>query len=94
MNGKESVSLIVDSLPMEGELPATTTLTLMPLTGRTHQLRLHLASVGHPILGDTLYASPSVMKLSSRLCLHAHSISFIHPTLDKVIEIKSDCKWT
>jgi tRNA pseudouridine32 synthase/23S rRNA pseudouridine746 synthase len=92
VNGKESVTLIVDSLAGNG---TTTMLTLKPLTGRTHQLRLHLASIGHPIIGDTLYASTEVMNLSPRLCLHAHSITFTHPVLDKVMEIKSEipCDW-
>ena len=90
MHGKESITLIVDALPVEG----ATMLTLKPLTGRTHQLRLHLASVGHPIIGDTLYASATVRNMSPRLCLHAYAITFTHPILDKVMEIKSDCDWT
>jgi tRNA pseudouridine32 synthase/23S rRNA pseudouridine746 synthase len=49
----------------------TTRLALWPLTGRTHQLRLHLAAVGHPILGDALYAPPAVLAASPRLLLHA-----------------------
>ena len=49
----------------------TTRLALQPLTGRTHQLRLHLAAIGHPILGDTLYAPPEVAAASPRLLLHA-----------------------
>ena len=48
-----------------------------PLTGRTHQLRVHFASVGHPITGDDLYGSPS--SVIDRHALHAHSLSFPHP---------------
>ena len=52
----------------------------MPITGRTHQLRVHMAHIGHPILGDTLYADSAVLARSpNRLLLHAHSIDFLHP---------------
>ena len=47
------------------------------LTGRTHQIRVHMASIGHPILGDTVYGSGS--SLISRQALHSYKISFIHP---------------
>jgi tRNA pseudouridine32 synthase/23S rRNA pseudouridine746 synthase len=49
----------------------TTRLALEPLTGRTHQLRLHLAAIGHPILGDGLYAPPPLDAAAPRLLLHA-----------------------
>lgn len=52
---------------------------LEPVTGRSHQLRLHLSSIGHPILGDTLYASAEIAACSPRLCLHARQIQFQHP---------------
>ena len=48
-----------------------------PLTGRTHQLRVHFASIGHPITGDDLYGTPS--PLIGRHALHAHTLSFPHP---------------
>ena len=57
----------------------TTRLELSPLTGRTHQLRLHLAAVGHPILGDALYADPTVQARAPRLLLHATRLAFAHP---------------
>ncbi len=57
----------------------TTLLELQPLTGRTHQLRLHLASIGHPILGDMLYADPATQARSPRLLLHACVLAFAHP---------------
>ena len=56
-----------------------THLSLEPLTGRTHQLRLHCAAVGHPILGDFLYSPPDVFLASSRLLLHAEELSLVHP---------------
>jgi tRNA pseudouridine32 synthase / 23S rRNA pseudouridine746 synthase len=59
-------------------LPATR-LQLHPLTGRTHQLRVHLKAIGHPILGDEFYAQADALAASDRLLLHAHSISLRHP---------------
>ena len=46
-------------------------------TGRTHQIRVHAAYIGHPILGDTLYGRPS--SLISRQALHAYKVTFINP---------------
>jgi tRNA pseudouridine32 synthase/23S rRNA pseudouridine746 synthase len=57
----------------------TSRLELSPLTGRTHQLRVHLAWLGHPILGDNLYAPDDVLAASDRLCLHAKTLCFRHP---------------
>ena len=53
----------------------TTRLDLRPLTGRTHQLRLHLAAIGHPILGDALYADPIWAAAAPRLLLHASDMA-------------------
>ena len=56
-----------------------TRVALEPVTGRTHQLRVHLAAVGHPILGDRLYAPGEVAAAAPRLMLHAQSLDFDHP---------------
>jgi tRNA pseudouridine32 synthase/23S rRNA pseudouridine746 synthase len=56
-----------------------TRVELEPVTGRSHQLRIHLRELGHPILGDALYAPPDVQALSGRLLLHAWSLRFVHP---------------
>ncbi|MCZ2406999.1 MAG: RluA family pseudouridine synthase [Burkholderiales bacterium] len=56
-----------------------TRLALEPLTGRTHQLRLHLAHLGHPILGDTLYADDATSAQAPRLLLHACALELAHP---------------
>ena len=56
-----------------------TRVKLEPKTGRTHQLRVHMQSVGHPILGDPLYADAVALQVADRLQLHAHSLSFRHP---------------
>ena len=62
-----------------GPWPGTTRLQLEPLTGRTHQLRVHLAAIGHPIVGDPLYAPPEGQALAPRLLLHACALAFSHP---------------
>ena len=54
-------------------------LELEPVTGRSHQLRVHLQAIGHPILGDTLYAPAQVAAASPRLLLHAAELAFAHP---------------
>jgi len=67
--------------------PRITLLELTPFTGRTHQLRVHLSFIGHPILGDRKYGRNNKF---SRMALHAYRISFIHPRSNKSIEIKTD----
>ena len=58
----------------------TTRVELSPITGRTHQLRVHLAAIGHAILGDALYADASTQARAPRLLLHATRLAFAHPT--------------
>ena len=57
-----------------------TRLELTPLTGRSHQLRVHLKAIGHVILGDEFYASGDALAASDRLLLHARSLSLFKPT--------------
>ena len=57
----------------------TTRLLLQPLTGRSHQLRVHLQAIGHPIVGDALYAPPEMAAHHDRLMLHATRLEFRHP---------------
>ena len=57
----------------------TTRVELEPITGRTHQLRVHLKAIGHPILGDALYAPAAVQAKAARLLLHASTLRFVHP---------------
>lgn len=67
----------------------TTRLWLEPITGRSHQLRVHLAALGHPILGDTLYASATVAARAPRLLLHASRLEFMHPARQQWLCIES-----
>lgn len=62
---------------------------LSPITGRSHQLRLHMKSLGHPILGDNLYADPVSIAEHSRLMLHAGELEFSHPETQQILKIKS-----
>lgn len=62
-------------------------LWLMPRTGRTHQLRLHMQHMGWPIVGDALYAPPSVAQASPRLLLHASWTAFVHPAHGQWVSI-------
>jgi tRNA pseudouridine32 synthase/23S rRNA pseudouridine746 synthase len=57
-----------------------TRMKLTPLTGRTHQLRVHMLALGHPILGDTFYAEGPARDAADRLQLHAEMLQFAHPT--------------
>lgn len=59
---------------------------LTPITGRSHQLRVHMQYIDHPIIGDTLYATPLGQSLSDRLCLHATELSFIHPVTGQTLK--------
>lgn len=63
-----------------------TRVKLTPITGRSHQLRVHMQYLEHPIIGDTLYATPEQQQLSSRLCLHAERLSFYHPQTEQLVE--------
>ena len=64
-------------------------LEIEPLSGRTHQIRVHLSHVGLPILGDKLYAPLDVVERSQRLLLHAHQLRFTHPLTQKEMFIES-----
>jgi len=59
------------------------------LTGRLHQVRVHMASIGCPILGDDLYANPAVASAASRLALHAHRLVLDHPITGRRLDVAS-----
>jgi RluA family pseudouridine synthase len=65
-------------------------LKVIPKTGRTHQIRIHLASIGHPILGDKLYGNKETLHKGKGLFLCASEIIFLHPKTLKTIHLKID----
>jgi len=66
-----------------------TRVELEPITGRAHQLRVHLLAIKHPILGDALYAPPEVRAGADRLLLHATQLRFAHPVSGEIVTIES-----
>ena len=67
---------------------------LEPVTGRSHQLRVHMQSIGHPILGDKFYAHEDAFNLSDRLDLHAAYIKFTHPSTNEEMEFTIDIEFS
>ena len=63
--------------------PQATRVELIPITGRSHQLRVHMLSLGHPILGDRLYAHPDALAAAPRLQLHAQMLTLAHPVTEQ-----------
>ncbi len=63
-----------------------TRLLLMPVTGRSHQLRIHMRELGHPILGCDMYAHKEALAMADRLMLHATRIAFEHPSTGEWLE--------
>ncbi len=68
-----------------------TRVLLSPLTGRSHQLRVHMQYLGHPILGDSFYAPPSSVENSSRMMLHAESLEIAHPDGGQRVRFTDPC---
>ncbi len=83
-SGKKSLTFyeILEVLPDN-----KTRVLLVPHTGRSHQLRVHLMAKGFPIVGDRLYAHSNARKASDRLMLHSCYLKFLHPIKNTVIEI-------
>lgn len=87
LHGKASQT-VYQYLAYDEQLAASR-IQLMPITGRSHQLRVHLLALGHPILGDRLYANEAAKNRVDRLMLHASYLSFIHPKQQKRLEISA-----
>lgn len=68
----------------------TTTALLHPVTGRTHQLRVHMLALGHPIVGDTLYGPQQGADRPPRMALHAQRLAFTHPVTGQWLAV--DCE--
>ena len=85
-NGKPSLTRwrLLGNHPANG----TSRIELEPVTGRTHQLRVHMAAVGHPILGDALYAPAEVQAMAPRLLLHASHLAFAHPSTGEPLALE------
>ncbi len=64
---------------------------LTPVTGRSHQLRVHMLSLGHVILGDRLYAHPEAKARAQRLQLHAHWLTIAHPSTGESLTFTAPC---
>lgn len=77
--GKASLTKyqVLERFEYKGE--PVTRVKLTPITGRSHQLRVHMQQLGHPIIGDRLYAPDDVIALVSRLNLHAEQLTIEHP---------------
>lgn len=67
----------------------STRLLLEPVTGRSHQLRVHLKAIGHPMLGDALYAPTAIAAQTERLLLHACSLRLMHPCSATPLDLNS-----
>ncbi len=67
----------------------TTLLEVKPVTGRTHQIRVHLAAAGHPIVGDPVYGRKREPREFPRIFLHAHTLSFLHPGTEERLTFAS-----
>ena len=69
----------------------TALVELTPVTGRSHQLRVHMLALGHPIIGDRLYAHDQALALSNRLQLHASSLTLAHPVTKECLTFTAPC---
>ncbi|QJR20734.1 RNA pseudouridine synthase [Pelagibacterium halotolerans] len=73
-----------------GREDGATRLKLIPITGRTHQLRVHMKEIGHPILGDEFYATGEALAAADRLQLHAAELGFRHPSGGEPVVFRSE----
>lgn len=69
--------------------PYATRVSLTPITGRSHQLRVHMQSLGHVILGDRLYATGDALKAAERLQLHAQMLEICHPVSGEMMQFNA-----
>ncbi len=91
-NGKQSLTHYkVVSQNDKADHQASSLVELTPITGRSHQLRVHMLALGHPILGDKLYANERALSMSKRLQLHALTLSLFHPTTKEAITFSAPC---
>ena len=74
-----------------GDAQSLTRVLLKPVTGRTHQLRVHMQEMGYPILGDDFYAHEDAFNAAERLCLHAQDLGFYHPATNDWMDFTDTC---
>ena len=75
------------SYTVQGEADGLTLVRVQLHTGRTHQIRVHMAYIGHPILGDTVYGNKKPVPGLQGQCLHAVGLKFIHPRTGELVEL-------
>jgi tRNA pseudouridine32 synthase/23S rRNA pseudouridine746 synthase len=91
-NGKQSLTHYrVLSRQEPANEAASSLIELTPVTGRSHQLRVHMLSLGHPILGDKLYAPETALTMRDRLQLHALTLNLLHPVSGKSLNFHAPC---
>ena len=83
-NGREAVT----HWSVLGRYPGYTHVQCRLETGRTHQIRVHLASIGHPLLGDVVYGSKKPWPGLAGQCLHARKLKFVHPSTGEPVELE------
>ncbi|WP_374404497.1 RluA family pseudouridine synthase [Niveibacterium sp.] len=69
-------------------IPGVSRIALEPITGRLHQLRVHMEAMGHPIIGDDFYGTPASCAKAERLMLHACQIEFEHPETGTLLRVE------
>ncbi|WP_145600046.1 bifunctional tRNA pseudouridine(32) synthase/23S rRNA pseudouridine(746) synthase RluA [Yersinia frederiksenii] len=77
-------------LVLSRDTDGSTRVKLSPITGRSHQLRVHMLAIGHPILGDRFYAHSEAKAMASRLQLHAQELCITHPEFGTVMHFKCE----
>lgn len=80
-----------DWIVIKREDTGITRVKLHPVTGRTHQLRVHMAEIGHPVLGDNFYAHEKALKAANRLQLHALRLMIYHPATSEQQWFEASC---
>ena len=95
--GREAVTRIEKVKVIGDGEEKMTLIKAFPRTGRTHQIRVHLAALGHPVIGDSMYAgqkrSISSREEFGRLMLHAHKITFTHPGTGERVTFEAVVPW-